>query len=268
MSKKTLKLISNLERKNLFLFDCDGVLWRGETPIPTAQKILAQLRTLGKKIGYITNNSSKSREKYKSRLEEIGFQAELYEIMTSGFATAHYLRNHTSFRKVFLIGEKGFEDELIAQGIALHTLHSSPQNVEAVVLGLDRQFTYEKAAFACLALEKGAQFIVANMDPFLPMEKGNIPGTGAILSMLSTASGKKPDAILGKPNRYIIDLALQAQEVSASNAVIIGDRLTTDVLCGLNSQVFAVHLNIGTREGNSQIKPDLSIKSLNQLFVS
>ncbi|MFX1534695.1 MAG: HAD-IIA family hydrolase [Promethearchaeota archaeon] len=264
-----LSLISVLRSKKLFLFDCDGVLWKGDTPNPTAQESLAKLRFLNKKIGYITNNSSKSRKTYKKTLEAMGFRAELSEITSSGFATAHYIYNHTSIRNVYLIGEQGFKNELTAQGIAFYDMDQSHlQDVEAVVVGIDRNFNYKKASLACSFLESGAQFIVSNTDPFLPTEKGNLPGTGSIISLLSTASGRQPDVIVGKPNKYIMDLALQAQQVAPSNAVIIGDRLTTDVLCGLNSNVFAVHLDIGTRQENSQIKPNLTIKSLNELFIN
>ncbi|MFX1252544.1 MAG: HAD-IIA family hydrolase [Promethearchaeota archaeon] len=265
----TLSLISILRSKELFLFDCDGVLWRGDTPNPTAQESLEKLRFLGKKIGYITNNSSKSRKTYKKILETMGFRAELSEITNSGFATAHYIYNHTSIRNVYLIGEQGFKDELTAQGITLYDMNQShPQDVDAVVVGLDRDFNYKKASLACLFLESGAQFIVSNTDPFFPTEKGNLPGTGSIISLVATASGRQPDIIIGKPNTYIMDLALQAQKVTSSNAVIIGDRLATDVQCGLNSNVFAIHLDTGVRPENSLIKPNLSIKSLNELFIN
>ncbi|MBD3226777.1 MAG: HAD-IIA family hydrolase [Candidatus Lokiarchaeota archaeon] len=260
----------------LFIFDLDGVVYEGTNVIPGALELLQKLRDAGKIIYALTNNSTLTREMYKKKLDKIGIDIPLQKIMTSGFATAQYLSEHGAIGKTaFVVGEIGLKMELQNVNITPVNLHKSsklPPSVDYVVVGLDRNFTYQKISSALTYLLNGADFIASNDDPNLPTDKGLQPGAGVMVSAISTCSGKKPSATIGKPNPISISEILKRENISKESAVIIGDRFVTDISAGINAGIKTIMVKTGAGKLekdialNAEIKPHLIADSIADLL--
>lgn len=208
------------------VFDMDGVLCRGSQPIPGVADEISHLKK-HVQVLYLTNNATKSRADYVAHLASFGIRVHSSEVMTSSFGCAHYIREkYGKGRNAFVIGEQGLKDELELEAEAKIV---EEKKADVVVCGLDRQVTYRKYELAMRHLSHGALFILANNDPTLPLENGFAPGSGAIASVLITATGRKPDVIIGKPSTYLIDKLLEMHKVKASKAAFVGDRLEIDM---------------------------------------
>ncbi|HIH19409.1 TPA: HAD-IIA family hydrolase [Candidatus Micrarchaeota archaeon] len=208
------------------VFDMDGVLYRGSRKIMGVPEEISRLQ---EKVAvlFLTNNATKSRSDYVKWLAIFGIRASESEIMTSSFGCAHYIREkHGLKRKVFVIGEQGLKDELMLEAKARIV---EGKGAKIVVCGLDRGITYKKYENAMENLSSGAAFMLANSDPTLPKERGFAPGSGAIASVLITATGRKPDVTIGKPSTYLIDKLLQMHKLKPQEAAFVGDRLEIDM---------------------------------------
>ena len=222
---------------SVYVFDLDGVLYLGDTAIPYAAEAVERLRGQGKQVFFLTNNSGRTRADYRQKLAQVnGLDVAETQIFTSAYATALYLKARGgSGRTVFVIGEAGLAHELEASGglRAVRVPDSVPHDtIDYVAVGIDRQFTYDKLRFAHAALTRGhAQFIATNRDATFPMEDGEIPGGGSLVVALATAAGREPVTI-GKPETHAYEALLQVAGVPASESVMIGDRLDTDIAVG------------------------------------
>jgi len=225
--------------KKAVLFDMDGVVFIGDTPISGAGEAVEELRTKGICVLFVTNNATRTREMFVQKLGRMGIEATRDEIMCAAFGVATYLREKYGRKKAraFVVGEKGLFEEIKKAGFEVV---NDKKNALAdfVVCGLDRKFTYEKAADALYHLKNGAELFGANADATLPTEKGLMPGSGSILAMLEKASGKKA-FVVGKPNAYLLEEHLKLHNVEKRDAVFVGDRLDVDIAvankCGIYS---------------------------------
>jgi 4-nitrophenyl phosphatase len=219
-------------------------------------------------IYYVTNNSTRTREKFCEKLLKMGIQAKTKQIVTSAYATAQYLEQRAPGATVYIIGEEGLINEFSTAGFQIIQDNPSNKSIEYVVVGLDRNFTYQKLAIALTAIEKGAKFIATNTDPTLPTEKGNLPGAGTMVSALSTAANCTPIFTIGKPNTFMLELILTKEGVSPDKAVIIGDRYSTDIKAGLNTRIGTILVKTGTGIQEIQLippngpQPDLILESI------
>jgi 4-nitrophenyl phosphatase len=229
--------------KRLLIFDLDGVVYRGNQLTPGARDVLASLRNRGFALRFLTNNSSMSRESYREKLGRLEIHSEAAEIMTSARATALYMKSE-GLTTALVVGEIGLIEELAIEGIAaVHAgdrvsdknaagddsnLKSHP---DAVIVGIDRSFTYPVLCDAQQTILAGARFIATNGDPTFPTESGDLPGGGSIVAAIATASGRTP-FIVGKPNTFSLELLLAAAGVSRGEAILVGDRLDTDIDVG------------------------------------
>ncbi len=258
-----------------FVFDMDGVLYRGETPVPDAISALADLRKSGKKIYFLTNNSGSSREQYVAKLAGMGIESTIGEVFTSAYATAIYLAAHGAVGKtVFIVGQSGIAAELSAVGINTVTVPDQVPytQIDYVVVGIDRAFTYDKLRYAHACVIRGhAQFIATNCDPTYPVEDGTIPGAGSIVASVATAVGYAP-FVIGKPEAHALQAILDAAGVGPSEAIMVGDRLDTDIAAGNNLNVMTalVLTGVSTREEAGSVPPLLTptiiIESLSELL--
>ncbi|WP_119322608.1 HAD-IIA family hydrolase [Capsulimonas corticalis] len=220
-----------------YVFDLDGVMYLGDTQIPYATEAVERLRAAGKNVYFLTNNSGRTRASYCEKLKAVnGLDAPESEIFTSAYATALYLKGHGAEGKTaFVIGEAGLAAELSeVGGLQTVTVADSvdPNTIDYVVVGIDRQFTYDKLRFAHAAIKQGhAQFIATNRDATFPLEHGEIPGGGSIVASVATATGIEPITI-GKPETHAYEAILQTAGVNAAESVMIGDRLDTDIAVG------------------------------------
>lgn len=255
-----------------FLLDMDGVIYIGDTLIEGSEKAIRVLRESDKKLILLTNNSTKSRRIYKEKLSEIGVEFEKSEIITSSYATALYLSENYGQRKVYVIGEGGLEEEL--EGLGLEVLpREEAKEAEFVVVGMDRELTYDKVWGGLEAVLSGAEFIATNSDPTYPREEGLSPGAGASIGALSGSAQKEPSKVIGKPSTYMIDISLDLLNVPAQKTAIIGDRIKMDIRAGNKAGLTSILVlsGVDTQEDVDEVedpeeKPDFVLSSLSQII--
>lgn len=261
----------SLDDYELIISDVDGVLIREGEPIWSNLVAIRKIIESGKKVLLITNNSGFSRILLSRQLNYLGLKIDPSNIITSGTAAAIYLKEKTNVKNVFVVGEEGLIEEL--KNFNFKVLNSSEVEEEipdAVVLGLDRLSTYEKLSTAMRCIYKGSKFIVTNMDRLWPSKDGLKLGAGALASAIMYALQRDPDFIAGKPNTWIIEIALKISGVDKLNkAVIIGDQLETDIKMGINAGIdtILVLTGISTLKDieKSNIKPKIVVNSLNEI---
>jgi len=243
-----------LELDGLIL-DMDGVLWRGNDPLPGLNLFFETLNSIQLPFVLATNNSTLSVELYVEKLAGMGVEVQAEQILTSAYATADYLRTIApAGTRVYAVGEMGLKTALETQGFQL-----SDDAAEYVIVGLDRQFTYDKMSAALRLINQGAQFIGTNPDLTLPTPSYARPGAGAILASLSAASGIQP-TIVGKPEPLMLQQALARLNTRPEHTAMVGDRLETDILGGINAGLRTVLVLSGVTNAEmlaeSSIRPD------------
>lgn len=253
-----------LSQLDVFLFDCDGVLWRGGVGVPGVGATISKLEDLGKRCYFVTNNSTKTRAEYTRVLSEVaGIRASRDTVLSSAFAAGMYLREAGIRKKVYVIGSAGLVDELRdVAGVecigdsdagadfsfgAVSPATLDP-DVEAVVIGFDARFSYAKLERAATYLRyapKRVVFVATNRDASYPDAHQLVPGGGALVAALEVGSGRAPDVVAGKPSPHLISLVRAATGLDPSRTCMVGDRLDTDILFG-NKGGFAATLLVLT----------------------
>jgi len=254
-----------------FILDLDGCVWRGNAPIQGAPEAIAGLRALGRKVLFLTNNASKTPGEVAARLRGMGIEASEQDILTSATATAEYLLMNFGRVRVFPVGDPGLPDALEKAGHELLGVEEADE-AEFVVVAIDRGLTYQKLNAAYRAITGGAAFIATNTDPTLITEESLIVGAGAIVAALSAATGIEP-LVIGKPSKYMMEIALRMLASEPGSAVAVGDRLDTDVQAGREAGLFTVLVLTGsTRKEDAEKvedprrRPDLVIPDITYLL--
>lgn len=212
------------DRYDAFLFDLDGVLFRGDLPVPGAAEVVAWLREHGKRVAFVTNNSSRTAAAVTAHLTTLGILADEGEVETSAMTTAALLAER-GVRTAFVIGEDGLRRSLADVGIEV--IDGVRPGADAVVIGWDRSLTYEKLRAAAVLVQDGALFIASNADANYPAPDGHRwPGAGAILAAVEIASERRAE-VVGKPHGPLL-LAAHAR-AGGGRPLMIGDRLDTDI---------------------------------------
>jgi NagD protein len=212
-----------------WLMDMDGVLVREEQPIPGADRFLARLRELGTPFLLLTNNSTYTRRDLVARLAAAGLEVPEEAIWTSALATARFLEDQRPEGSAFVIGEAGLTTALHDAGYTL-----TDRDPDYVVLGETRTYSFERITRAIRLIADGARFIATNPDPTGPSNEGPVPATGSVAALISRATGVEPYYV-GKPNPLMMRSALNAIDAHSETAAMIGDRMDTDVVSGLEA---------------------------------
>ena len=212
-----------------WLMDMDGVLVREEQPIPGADRFLARLRELGTPFLLLTNNSIYTRRDLVARLAAAGLEVPEEAIWTSALATARFLEDQRPEGSAFVIGEAGLTTALHGAGYTL-----TDRDPDYVVLGETRTYSFERITRAIRLIADGARFIATNPDPTGPSNEGPVPATGSVAALISRATGVEPYYV-GKPNPLMMRSALNAIDAHSETAAMIGDRMDTDVVSGLEA---------------------------------
>lgn len=261
---------------SIYVFDLDGVMYLGETPIAYAADAVNQIVSAGKSVYFLTNNSGKTRASYQEKLLSVnGLHVPAERIFTSAYATALFVKQANSAgRSAFIIGESGLADELAeVAGLKVFTRPYSTRAdaIDYVIVGIDRQFTYDKLKFAHEAITRGhAQFIATNRDATFPMEHGEIPGGGSLVAALACAVGRDPVTI-GKPEVHAYEAILKTASVSAADSTMVGDRLDTDIAVGKRVGAHTVLVLTGVTSRNAaaaardEYRPDVILDDLREL---
>lgn len=222
-----------------FIFDMDGVLYRGGELLPGVADLFNALELRQKSFILATNNSMSTPAEYVRKLSGFGVTVPESIILTAGTATRDYLLHHLpSTARILTIGMPALREQLFA-GTDFVPVERAEDEPDAVVAALDMQFTYDKLRTATAAIRNGAQFIATNADATLPTESGLIPGAGSIIAALAVASGRQP-TVIGKPSPRVLEQAVQNLGLTPDQAVMIGDRLDTDILAGYRAGLLTV----------------------------
>jgi glycerol-1-phosphatase len=275
-----------VDRYDSFLFDLDGVLYRGSEPVPGAAEVVDAIRERGKPVAFMTNNSARTPDEVVAHLRSVGVRADVDEVETSALATAKLL-SERDVRSAFVIGETGLVTALRDANITVVDVppalgahhrdgrdgtppddgtnerpakasgerHAGDERSPVVVVGLDRHLTYERLRDAALLVERGSSFVASNADASFPAEDGAAwPGAGAISAVIETTTGVAPE-IVGKPHAPLLRSALA--RAGGRRPLVIGDRLDTDIAgaVGLGWDSLLVLTGISTRADVRKLDP-------------
>lgn len=245
---------------DVFLFDLDGVIYLGREPLPGARETLSRLRSDGKKIRFLTNDPRPTRAQIVRRLADMGIEARLEEVVTSGWATASYLREK-GIGSVYVLGSRGLASEIGALGVEV--VDEGP--CEAVVVGSDEHVSYSHLRRASQLIFNGSKFVATNADASFPSPKGPLPGTGAIVEAIKVVTGEEP-IIVGKPYSPMFDMAFMGLAVTRDRTVMLGDTPASDIAGAHNAGITGVMVS---KEGASRFQipfaPDAVIMELTDL---
>lgn len=245
------------------LFDLDGTLYVGDTPVPGAAEKVRELRSKGARVLFLTNAAVRSRKGIAERLAAMGFDAKKGEVYSSAYVLARYLAENHPGKSVFVVGERGMSEELAETGIGV-----VERGADIVAAGLDREFTYARLAAALTELENGAELVATNPDATYPTEAGIRPGAGAIVAAIEAASGKRAH-VVGKPNPYTLELIKAEQKLENEEILMVGDRIETDIKfakdCRIKSAL--VLSGVAKKEDVGEVAPDYIFRSVADLSL-
>ncbi|HZB04320.1 MAG TPA: HAD-IIA family hydrolase [Actinomycetota bacterium] len=224
---------SPADRFDAFLLDLDGVLYRGGDPVEGAPEAVDALRSRSKAVVFVTNNSWRTPAQVAAKLEGMGIHAPPEEVVTSGQATAAQLRRDLGANgaTAYVLGGEGVRSALADAGI--DSADGEPDRVDVVVVGWDRDLTYDRLRTATVLIGRGAGLVATNADPSYPAPGGELwPGAGAILAAVEAGSGRRA-TVVGKPQRPLFDLAVD--RAGSRAALVVGDRIETDIVGAANA---------------------------------
>ncbi|RXJ01821.1 TIGR01457 family HAD-type hydrolase [Anaerobacillus alkaliphilus] len=245
-----------------YLIDLDGTMYRGKERIDEAVDFVKELVKRNIPYLFVTNNSSKTCAQVADHLSEMGIPATDDQVFTTSLATAQYIAEEKQDAKIYMIGEEGLRDALEKQGFTIQD-----DDVDYVIMGIDRDITYEKLAKACLAVRAGAKFISTNGDIALPTERGFMPGNGSLTSVVAVSTETAP-IFIGKPESIIVNQALEVIGTPREKTVMVGDNYQTDIMAGINAKMdtIMVHTGVTSKEQLTTYtkQPTFSIHSLSE----
>jgi HAD superfamily hydrolase (TIGR01450 family) len=250
-----------------YALDLDGTVYLDETLLPGAAATVATIRAAGAGVVFLTNNVLQSAASYAQRLSRLGVPATEADVLTPLAVLTNYLATRHPGKAVLTIAEPLLEDTLAAAGVALT---ADPARAGVVVVSFDRGFSYAKLLLAYQAVRQhGAVIVATNPDPFCPTAAGGLPDCAAMLAAVEACTGARAEAVLGKPGRHTAAELLTRLAVPASDAVVVGDRLTTDVALSRTLGMASVLVLSGTTApsdlASSPLRPDYVIEGIGQL---
>ncbi len=248
-----------------WLFDLDGTVYLGDRLIPGAAECLATLRAAGRRIAFLTNKPLQTRAEYAAKLTRLGVPAAPDDVVNSSLVLARYLRDRDPGAPVFVIGEPPMLEEMRAHGFEVR----ADERVRWVVIAFDRTFDYAKLNTALQAVKQGARLIATNPDRTCPVEGGEIPDCAGMIAAVEAVTDRKVETIVGKPSPIILEVALAALGVPAGEAVMVGDRIETDIVMGRRLGLGTVLVLSGVTRADdpriAAIAPDHVVRSVRDL---
>jgi 4-nitrophenyl phosphatase len=240
----------------------DGVLYRGNQLIPEVPAFLDALRAASIPFAMATNNSTLSPAQYVTKLAGMGIEVAEHTIVTSGVATATYLKSRfPAGTRAYVVGMSALEEAVFGDGYCVEGRH----DVDVVISGADFELIYEKLKVACLCLRAGAAYVATNADVTYPSEEGLIPGSGTIVAALRACTGVEP-VVVGKPGAVLTESAMELIGVEPHTTVMLGDRLDTDILSGQRAGTRTILVLTGVSDRAeieaTGISPDLVVETL------
>jgi len=223
--------IEYIKGKAGFIIDMDGVIYHGNKLLPGVTDFVAWLEAAGKKYLFLTNSSERTPKELQEKMKRLGIVVSEDHFYTSALATASFLSNQKPDGSAYIIGDAGLIHALYSVGYSVNNV-----NPDYVVVGDTHSYNFEKVELAVNLVIRGAKLIGTNPDVSGPVEVGITPSTKALIAPIEIASGKKAYYV-GKPNPLMMRSALKRLGVKREDAIVIGDRMDTDIRCGLESEI-------------------------------
>lgn len=224
----------DLKQKKLFLLDMDGTIYLGDTLFDGTKDFLRAVRERGGKYLFVTNNSSRSITAYVDRLRGMGIDATADDFLTSVDALIWYMRGKYDGALMYAFGTRTFRQQLSEAGF--HVTDKLEDGISLLVCGFDTELTFQKLEDACILLGRGVDFVATNPDWVCPTSYGSVPDCGSVCEMLFRATGRRPKFI-GKPEPEMALLSMERWGFSPEETILIGDRIYTDIACGVNAGI-------------------------------
>jgi len=245
---------------NSLILDMDGVLWKADAPIGNLPAVFDRIRARGLKVAFATNNGTRTPEQYVECLAGFGVTVEPWQVVTSSLGVAHLLsQKFPAGGPIFAIGEAGVMLALREKGFKPLSVEEA-EKAQAVVMGIDRGINFAKMCEAALLVRRGVPFYATNPDKTFPTPRGEIPGAGAWISVIITATGIEP-IYAGKPAPYLLELARERLGTAKEKTLVVGDRLETDIAGGqvAGCPVALVLSGVSTREQGEAWRPVVDV---------
>jgi len=265
-----------VNKAKCFIFDCDGVIWKGDKVIDGVPETLDLLRSLGKRLFFITNNSTKSRAGYLKKFQSLGLPVQAEEIYSSSYAAAAYLESINFQKKAYVVGEEGIQEELDLKGIkhlggpadgsksvnlkSGEYMHHDPE-VGAVVVGFDRYINYYKIQYATLCIREnpGCLFIATNRDAVTHLtDAQEWAGNGSMVGAIMGSTKREPNTV-GKPSGFMLENIANTFKLQKDEICMVGDRLDTDIMFGKNGGLSTCLVLSGVTTEEALLSPDNTI---------
>ena len=250
-----------------YIFDLDGTIYLGEKLIPGAGETIERLKSLSKKIIYLSNKPLQTREDYAAKLTRLGIPTRAEEVINSSLVMARWLSGESPGATIYVIGEAPLIQELVRAGFRIS---EKAGKIQYVIASFDRTFDYRKLNIALQAIKRGAHFVATNPDRTCPVEGGEIPDCAAMIGAVEGTTGKKVETVVGKPSDIMIRVAVDYMGLRPQDCVVVGDRLETDMVMGKKAGMAAavVLTGVTTRESlkKSDIQPDYVWESVAEII--
>ncbi len=258
--------MNNLKNKRLFLLDMDGTIYLDNDLFDGTLDFLEHVKKIGGRYMFLTNNSSKSVDKYIEKLKSLGIDSEESDFFTSTNATILYLKQK-NYKKIYAFGTTSFKEQLLAAGFPI--TDRLEDDIDCLCMGFDTELSFQKLEDACILLGRGVDYIATNPDWVCPTWYGYVPDCGSVAEMLFRATNRRPQFI-GKPQPEMALLAIEKSGFSKDEAVLIGDRLYTDIACGANAGISTIFVLSG--EGTlkdleiSDVNPEMIYENIRKIY--
>lgn len=258
--------MKNLRDIRLYLLDMDGTIYLDNDLFPGVTDFLDHIKKIGGKYMFLTNNSSKSVNKYIEKLRSLGIESVADDFLTSTDATILYLKKK-NYNKIYAFGTTSFKEQLSAAGLPI--TDTLCDDIDCLCMGFDTELTFQKLEDSCILLGRGVDYIATNPDWVCPTYYGSVPDCGSVSEMLYNATRRRP-IFIGKPEPTMALLAMEKTGFAPENTALIGDRLYTDIACGVNAGICSIFVLSG--EGTmddlkkSDVKPDLIYNNIKEIY--
>lgn len=258
----------SIKDKKLFLLDMDGTIYLGNRLFDGTLDFLDLIKKSGRRAMFLTNNSSKSLDKYVEKLNGMGIDVNREDFLSSVQATVKFLKENYGDKKIYALGTESFKKELIESG--LNITDKVEDGIKCLIMGFDTELTFKKLEDACIILcDENVDYIATNPDLVCPTEFGSVPDCGSVSIMLKNATGRYP-RFIGKPQPEMINLAVEKSGFTKEETCIMGDRLYTDIASGINAGVSTIFVLSGegtmkdVEEG--EWKPEFIYENIREVY--
>lgn len=257
----------DLSQYDAYLFDLDGTIYVGSNLLPGAKEAISLLTQRDKRVMMVTNTSVYTRVDCRERLRSMGIELSVDQIVTAAYMAGLYFQEYYPDAVVYIIGEEALTKEIFGLGIRTT---EDPFEATHLLVGMDRSFDYGKLHLGMRAVQNGARLVATNPDPYCPVIEDVIPDTWGIAKAIEAAAASRIDAVTGKPEMFYVKKLLELLNVPAHRCLMIGDRLETDILLGINGGMRTALVLTGVTGKDdlpgSDIRPDYVFADLKQMF--